>query len=78
MVDLSQVDATQVDPLYWEDCTDSYYASASIAQGDGYWPSMISLEIDVNGTITSGCARELAAMLVRAADACDASMEGLR
>jgi hypothetical protein len=61
------------DPLYWEDVLGHYYACASIAQGDGYWPSMISCDFEVDGTITSGCARELAAMLVRAADACDQS-----
>lgn len=73
----SMSSAVAVDPLYWEDCCDYYYAAASIAQGDGYWPSMISVEFDCEGTITSGDARELAAMLVRAADACDKSMEGL-
>ena len=62
------------DPLYWEDVCGHYYATCSVAQGDGYWPSMLSFDVELDGTITSGCARELAAMLLRAADACDASM----
>jgi hypothetical protein len=62
-----------VDPLYWEDVCGHYYATASVAQGGGIWPSMLSFDVELDGTITSGCARDLAAMLLRAADACDES-----
>lgn len=57
----------------WEDCTAYYQVSYSIAKGSGYWPSMISVDADLVGTITADDARELAAMLVRAADECDQS-----
>jgi hypothetical protein len=66
-------DLTPAEMFYWEDLTGHYYAECSIARGDGYWPSMLSFDIELDGTITAGCARELAAMLIRAADACDAS-----
>jgi hypothetical protein len=62
-----------VDPLYWEDCCDYTYASASIARGGGFWPSMVSVEWPEEGTYTSDDLRGLAAMLIRAADLCDES-----
>lgn len=63
------------DPLYWEDVCGHYYACCSVAQGDGYWPSMLSFDVELDGTITSDDARTLAEMLIRAADVCDASTE---
>jgi hypothetical protein len=64
-----------VDPLYWEDCCDYTYSAASIARGGGCWPSMVSVEWPEEGTYTSGDLRSLAAMLIRAADACDESTD---
>jgi hypothetical protein len=66
------------DDLDWEDCCCYFYVGASIAQGDGYWPSLVNIDAtDLSGSVTSGCARRLAAMLVRAADACDVSTEAV-
>lgn len=60
----------------WVDCTDTYYVGMSVATGGGgYWPCMVSLDVDLEGSITAEDARSLAAMLERAANACDFESE---
>jgi hypothetical protein len=60
----------------WVDCTDSCVidiAAKGRADDAGYWPTMIQLDFYEDGcTITSNDARDLAAMLVKAADSADA------
>lgn len=55
------------------DATDSLIIDVATRPGGDQWPSMISLDFyDYGGTILSTDARELAAMLVKAADSADA------
>lgn len=63
--------------LDWEDCTGNYYCGVSLCQGDGYWPSMLNFDHNIEGNLTGDDVLELAGMLLRAADVCDASNDAL-
>jgi len=66
----------QEEGLDWEDVCGYFQVGASIAVGDGFWPSLVNVDAtELSGSITGDDCRSLAAMLVRAADACDRSNE---
>lgn len=63
-------------PLIWEDCTGTFQVALGISRGDGIWPSMVNIDAEaLAGGIAAHDARSLAAVLIRAAEACEASTE---
>jgi hypothetical protein len=58
----------------WEDCAGNFQVGVSVARGCGIRPSMVNVDAeDMNGSISAHDARSLAAVLVAAAEACEAS-----